>query len=92
MLFKGLLQLVIIGCIGLEFAELTEKDYQETIVEGGQEWGWTINYAFAVKPTNSERGEFVNARFTGNYVAEEWYQIKNGKLVSWNQTKRTIKE
>tara|TARA_B100000767_G_scaffold214394_1_gene201856 strand:+ start:152 stop:301 length:150 start_codon:yes stop_codon:yes gene_type:complete len=49
---------------------LTEKDYQETIVEGGQEWGWTINYAFAVKPTNSERGEFVNARFTGNYVAE----------------------
>ena len=74
------------------FVDYIEKDYQETIVEGGQEWGWTINYAFAVKPTNSDRGEYVNARFTGNYVAEEWYQIKDGKLVSWHQTRRVVKE
>ena len=76
----------------LGFIDYIEKDYQETIVEGGQEWGWTINYAFAVKATNSDKGEYVNARFTGNYVAEEWYQIKDGKLVSWHQTKRSVKE
>ena len=25
----------------------------------------------------------------GNGVFEEWYQIKDGKLVSWTQSKRT---
>jgi hypothetical protein len=74
---------------GQGFADYIEKDYQETVVQNGQEWGWTINYAFAVKPTNTDRGEYVNARFTGNYIAEEWYQIKDGKLVSWHQTRRT---
>ena len=50
-----------------------------------------INYAFAVKPTNSDRGEYVNARFTGSSgVYEEWYQIADGKLISWHQTKRTL--
>ena len=73
------------------FADYIEKDYQETVVQNGQEWGWTINYAFAVKPTNSERGEYVNARFTGSSgVYEEWYQIADGKLISWHQTKRTL--
>ncbi|MDB3901218.1 nuclear transport factor 2 family protein [Flavobacteriaceae bacterium] len=73
------------------FADYIEKDYQETVVQNGQEWGWTINYAFAVKPTNSDRGEYVNARFTGNSgVYEEWYQIADGKLVSWTQTKRIL--
>ena len=74
---------------GQAFADYIEKDYQETVVQNGQDWGWTINYAFAVKPTNADRGEYVNARFTGNYIAEEWYQIKDGKLVSWHQTRRT---
>ena len=73
------------------FADYIEKDYQETVVQNGQEWGWTINYAFAVKPTNSERGEYVNARFTGSSgVYEEWYQIADGKIISWHQTKRTL--
>ena len=73
------------------FADYIEKDYQESVVKNGQEWGWTINYAFAVKPTNSERGEYVNARFTGSSgVYEEWYQIKDGKLISWHQTKRSL--
>ena len=77
--------------IGAEaFADYIEKDYQESLNEG-QEWGWTINYAFAVKPTNSDRGEYVNARFTGSSgVYEEWYQIADGKLISWHQTKRTL--
>ena len=74
---------------GQAFADYIEKDYQETVVQNDQDWGWTINYAFAVKPTNADRGEYVNARFTGNYIAEEWYQIKDGKLVSWHQTRRT---
>jgi len=31
----------------------------------------------------------VNARFTGSSgIFEEWYQIKDGKLVSWTQSKR----
>ncbi|MDA7779625.1 nuclear transport factor 2 family protein [Flavobacteriaceae bacterium] len=73
------------------FADYIEKDYQETVVQNGQEWGWTINYAFAVKPTSSDRGEYVNARFTGSTgVYEEWYQIADGKLISWTQSKRTL--
>lgn len=73
------------------FADYIERDYQESLLTEGQEWGWTINYAFAVKPTNSDRGEYVNARFTGSSgVYEEWYQIADGKLISWHQTKRTL--
>jgi hypothetical protein len=72
------------------FADYIEKDYQESLAKK-QEWEWTINYAFAVKPTNSKRGEYVNARFTGTSgVFEEWYQIADGKLVSWTQAKRAL--
>ncbi|MDA0986432.1 MAG: hypothetical protein O3A55_02325, partial [Bacteroidetes bacterium] len=72
------------------FADYIEKDYQETLAKK-QEWGWTINYAFATKPTNADRGEYVNARFTGpSGVFEEWYQIADGKLISWHQTKRAL--
>ena len=74
------------------FADYIEKDYQETVVQNGQEWGRTINYAFAVKPTNSERGEYVNARFTGSSgVYEEWYQIVDGQLAMWSSAKRENK-
>ena len=72
------------------FADYIEKDYQETLAKK-QEWAWTINYAFAVKPTNSKRGEYVNTQITGpSGVFEEWYQIADGKLVSWTQAKRTL--
>ena len=51
----------------------------------------SMNYAFAFKPTSDKWGEYVNARFTGsNGVFEEWYQIKDGKLVSWTQAKRSL--
>lgn len=75
------------------FADMIEADYQESVVQNGEEWGWTINYAFSVKPTGTDkpRGEYVNARFTGTSgVYEEWYQIENGKLISWHQTKREL--
>jgi len=73
------------------FVEMIEADYQKSVVEGGGEWNWTVNYAFAVKPTSDKRGEYVNARFTGsNGIFEEWYQIKDGKLVSWTQAKRSL--
>lgn len=71
-------------------ADNIEKNYQESLVNG-QEWGWTINYAFCTKPTNADRGEYVNARFTGSSgVFEEWFQIADGKLISWTQAKRAL--
>jgi hypothetical protein len=73
------------------FVDMIEADYQKSVVEEGGEWEWTMNYAFAVKPTSDKWGEYVNARFTGsNGIFEEWYQIKDGKLVSWTQAKRSL--
>ncbi len=72
------------------FADYIEKDYQESLAKK-QEWEWTINYAFCIKPTNADRGEYVNARITGTSgVFEEWYQIADGKLISWEQAKRAL--
>ena len=82
---------------GEEFAAKVEEDYQESL-EKKQEWGWNIDYAFAVhakgsddpKATN-QNGEWVNAQFTGqDAVYVEWYQIVDGKLVAWNSTKRPL--
>jgi len=68
---------------------MVQDDYQVSVVENGGEWDWTINYAFSVKPDSNKWGEYVNARFTGSSgIFEEWYQIKDGKLVSWTQSKR----
>ncbi|MFL2666398.1 MAG: hypothetical protein ACJ0NM_03340 [Flavobacteriaceae bacterium] len=79
---------------GEEFAAKVEEDYQKSL-EDGQEWGWNIDYAFSVKPRGSEDsaatnqdGEWVNAQFTGqDGVYIEWYQIVDGKLVSWFSAK-----
>ncbi len=72
------------------FTDYIEKYYQESLAKK-QEWEWTINYAFCIKPTNADRGEFVNARITGTSgVFEEWYQIADGKLISWEQAKRAL--
>ncbi len=72
------------------FADYIEKDYQESLAKK-QEWEWTVNYAFCTKPTNADRGEYVNARITGTSgVFEEWYQIADGKLISWWQAKRAL--
>ena len=66
-------------------------------LEKEEEWGWTTNFAFAVKPSASNdpeqsntNGEWVNARFTGadGAVYEEWYQIANDKLIWWSSAKR----
>lgn len=79
---------------GQEFVDKVEKEYIESL-EKGQEWGWKTNYAFSVYPKGSDdpkatnqQGEWVNAQFSGNdgtYI--EWYQIVNGKLKMWYQTK-----
>tara|TARA_B110000495_G_C23034570_1_gene617371 strand:- start:1083 stop:1577 length:495 start_codon:yes stop_codon:yes gene_type:complete len=74
---------------GDAFVKMVQDDYQESVVENGGEWNWTVNYAFSVKPDSNKWGEYVNARFTGSSgIFEEWYQIKDGKLVSWTQSKR----
>jgi hypothetical protein len=79
---------------GQEFVDKIEADYQESL-EKEVEWGWKIDYAFAAHPKGSndpkatnQEGQWVNAQFTGNdgtYI--EWYQIVEGKLKMWYQTK-----
>ena len=77
-----------------EFVDKIEAEYQESL-EKEEEWGWKTDYAFSAyvkgsddpKATNQE-GQWVNAQFTGNdgtYI--EWYQIVDGKLKMWYQTK-----
>ena len=77
-----------------EFVDKIEAEYQESL-EKGEEWGWKTDYAFAAYPKGSDdpkatnqEGQWVNAQFTGNdgtYI--EWYQIVDGKLKMWYQTK-----
>lgn len=79
---------------GQEFVDKIEQGYQESI-EKGETWGWKIDYAFSVYPKGSEdpkatnqEGQWVNAQFTSNdAVYIEWYQIVNGKLNMWYQSK-----
>ena len=77
-----------------EFVDKIEAQYQESL-EKEEEWGWKTDYAFAAYPKGSDdpkatnqEGQWVNAQFTGNdgtYI--EWYQIVDGKLKMWYQTK-----
>ena len=84
---------------GEEFVAIIKDSYEES-VEEGDEWSCTTTYAYAVKPTKPEgsdfsnnRGEWVHAGFNGSdgtYM--EWYQIEDGKLISWSQLKRDLPE
>ncbi len=77
-----------------EFVDKIESEYQENL-QNEQEWGWKTDYAFSVYPKGSEDpmaknqdGQWVNAQFTGSdgtYI--EWYQMVDGKLKMWYQTK-----
>ena len=77
-----------------EFVDKVEAEYQKSL-EKEEEWGWKTDYAFAAYPKGSDdpkatnqEGQWVNAQFTGNdgtYI--EWYQIVDGKLKMWYQTK-----
>ena len=80
---------------GDEFVAIIESEYQTSLTEENNEWGWENTYAFSIKPTNPEgsdfpnnKGEWVSAGFNGSdgfYM--EWYQIENGKIITWTQTK-----
>ena len=82
---------------GDDFVAYIDAEYQDAI-ENNEDWGWTIDYAFAAYPAGSDDpnagnqvGEWVNAQFTspdGRYV--EWYHIADGKLYNWNQAKAEI--
>ncbi len=79
---------------GQEFVDKIEKGYQEAI-EKDEPWGWKTDYAFSVHPKGSEdpkatnqEGQWVNAQFTSNdAIYIEWYQIVEGKLKMWYQSK-----
>ena len=82
-----------------EFIAHIENGYQDSL-EKEEDWGWVTNFAFSVKPTKSETGDYANengewvcARFTGanGDVYEEWYQIVDGQLVMWSAAKRENK-
>ena len=68
------------------------------MVAEGKEWDWVMNFAFAVKVSESENeewnddGEWVSARFTtaSDEIYEEWYYIVDGKLSWWGSAKRGL--
>ena len=80
---------------GEEFISIIKEEYDENMAND-EGWGWKTTYAFSIKPSKPDgtdfpnnRGEWVSAGFDGSdgfYM--EWYQIENGKLISWSQTKR----
>ena len=82
-----------------EFVQWIENDYKTTI-ESGKEFGWTTEFAFAVKVTQGQNldnddGDYVNARFTSKTdgtVYDEWYYIVDNKLKSWEQSKQSKKK
>lgn len=79
---------------GDEFVAIIDKQYKEGLSEGNS-GEWKFRYAFAIKPSKPEgtnyennRGEWVNAGFDGSDGSyNEWYQVENGKIISWSQTK-----
>ncbi len=83
---------------GEEFVAAIESDYTEMVAEG-KEWDWVMNFAFAVKVSESDDpeefnddGEWVSARFTtaSDEIYEEWYYIVDGKLSWWGSAKRGL--
>ena len=76
-----------------DLIQVIDKEYQQSI-ENDESWGWD-SYAFSVKVTpteanrGNETGEWVLAEFwTDESNIIEWYQISEGKLISWNQFRR----
>ena len=76
-----------------DLVEVIESEYQQS-TENDESWGWD-SYAFSVKVTpteanrGNEKGEWVLAEFwTEESNIIEWYQISEGKLISWNQFRR----
>ena len=76
-----------------DLIEVIESEYQQS-TENDESWGWD-SYAFSVKVTpteanrGNETGEWVLAEFwTEESNVIEWYQISEGKLISWNQFRR----
>jgi len=82
---------------GDEFVAIIDKQYQEGLSEGNS-GEWKFRYAFSIKPSKPEgtdhannRGEWVNAGFDGSDgTYNEWYQVEDGKIISWSQTKGDI--
>ena len=52
-----------------EFVAHIEAGYQESL-QNGEEWGWVTNFAFSVKPTKSETGDYANEN--GEWVCERF--------------------
>ena len=76
-----------------DLIQVIDKEYQQSI-ENNESWVWD-SYAFSVKVTpteanrGNETGEWVLAEFwTEESNIIEWYQISEGKLISWNQFRR----
>ena len=83
-----------------------EKFNTEIIIDhikkdlGDQETSWTHDWAVAVDESPGKGGEWVNAGFTADMSKtskdtsgihySEWYYVENGKIKTWNQTRRII--
>ena len=67
---------------------------------GDEEANWTYDWAVAVDESPGKGGEWVNAGFTSDISKtnkdtskihySEWYYIEDGKIKTWNQTRRII--
>ena len=62
---------------GDDFVAHIDAEYQEAI-ENNEDWGWSIDYAFAAYPAGSDDpeagnqvGEWVNAQFTSTHTNPE---------------------
>ena len=59
---------------GDDFVAYIDAEYQDAI-ENNEDWGWSIDYAFAAYPAGSDDpnagnqvGEWVNAQFTSTHT------------------------
>ena len=91
--------------IGSEaFITKIQSEVEEKI-EQGETYEWTTDYAFALSlegATESDPlyGDWVNAQFTSKQnnpdseiageIFYEFYQVRNAKVVSWTQFKKTV--
>ena len=67
---------------------------------GDEEANWTYDWAVAVDESPGKGGEWVNAGFTSDISKtnkdtskihySEWYHIEDGKIKTWNQSRRII--
>jgi hypothetical protein len=73
------------------------KQVKKGMEENPGEQNWTMNYAFCIDLDPTIGGDHVNAGFTVEATSKkpkrninEWYYIKNSKIVGFNQSQQVV--